>query len=185
VWQRSDVGPAKRQGLCPKARFGALEKSLDQHRSTGERKAGRVRYWRYGQAEKSPDLAISDLSRFLPPFLRQLILNPFEEHSPESRNIHNPDFLETLREFAAMDGAFVINHKGDVEFGGTYIDAPATEARLREGLGARHAAAAAITAATPAVAVVVSESSGDVTVFHKGQAILELEKPEVIVGPDG
>src|SRR5271157_4859701 len=34
VWQRSDVGPAKRQGLCPKARFGALENSLDQHRST-------------------------------------------------------------------------------------------------------------------------------------------------------
>jgi diadenylate cyclase len=119
------------------------------------------------------------------PFLRQLILNPFEGHSPESRNIHNPDFLETLREFAAMDGAFVVNHKGNVEFGGTYIDAPATEAKLREGLGARHAAAAAITAATPAVAVVVSESSGNVTVFHKGQAILELEKPEVIVGPDG
>ena len=119
------------------------------------------------------------------PFLRQLILNPFEGHSPESRNIHNPDFLETLREFAAMDGAFVVNHAGDVEFGGTYIDAPATEARLREGLGARHAAAAAITAATPAVAVVVSESSGDVTVFHEGQAILKLEKLEVIVGPEG
>ena len=31
-----------------------------------ERKAGRVRYWRYGQAEKSPDLAISDPSRPLP-----------------------------------------------------------------------------------------------------------------------
>ena len=27
-------------------------------------KAGRVHYWQYGQAEKSPDLAISDLSRF-------------------------------------------------------------------------------------------------------------------------
>jgi diadenylate cyclase len=119
------------------------------------------------------------------PYLRQLILNPFEGHSPESRNIHNPDFLETLREFAAMDGAFVVNHEGDVEFGGTYIDAPATEARLREGLGARHAAAAAITAATPAVAVAVSESSGDVTVFHEGQAILKLEKLEVVVGPEG
>ncbi len=33
-------------------------------RKRGE-KAGRVRYWQYGQAEKSPDLAISDLSRFL------------------------------------------------------------------------------------------------------------------------
>ena len=31
-----------------------------------KRKAGRVRYWQYGQAEKSPDLAISDLSRFCP-----------------------------------------------------------------------------------------------------------------------
>jgi len=30
-----------------------------------KRKAGRVRYWQYGEAEKSPDLAISDLSRFL------------------------------------------------------------------------------------------------------------------------
>ena len=28
-------------------------------------KAGQVRYWQYGQAENSPDLAISDLSRFL------------------------------------------------------------------------------------------------------------------------
>src|SRR5271157_4644583 len=29
-------------------------------------KAGQVRYWQYGQAAKSPDLAISDLSRFAP-----------------------------------------------------------------------------------------------------------------------
>jgi hypothetical protein len=35
----------------------------------GSGKAGRVRYWQYGQAEKSPDLAISDPSRFLLRFL--------------------------------------------------------------------------------------------------------------------
>ena len=34
-------------------------------------KAGWVRYWRYGQAEKSPDLAISDPSRFGPVPLRK------------------------------------------------------------------------------------------------------------------
>ena len=34
-------------------------------RGFGDRKAGQVRYWQYGQAEKSPDLAISVLSRFL------------------------------------------------------------------------------------------------------------------------
>ncbi len=35
-------------------------------RSGTESEAGQVRYWQCGQAEKSPDLAISDLSRFLP-----------------------------------------------------------------------------------------------------------------------
>jgi len=33
------------------------------------RKAGQVHYWQYGQPEKSPDLAISDLSRFRFPLL--------------------------------------------------------------------------------------------------------------------
>jgi hypothetical protein len=119
---------------------------------------------------------LGDMGR-VSPFLRQLILNPFAGHSPERRNIHNPDFLETLREFAAMDGAFVVSDAGYVELGGAYIDAPPTQASLRPGLGARHTAAAGLTAATAAIAVVVSESSGDVTVFHDGQAVLELEKP--------
>ena len=35
--------------------------------SGAERQAGQVGYWQYGQAQKSPDLAISDLSRFSHP----------------------------------------------------------------------------------------------------------------------
>ena len=37
----------------------------DWEREAGQREAGQVRYWQYGQAEKSPDLAVSDPSRFL------------------------------------------------------------------------------------------------------------------------
>ena len=44
--------------------------------------------------------------------LRQLILNPFKGHAQAARSIHNPDLLETWRELAAMDGAFVVNHRG-------------------------------------------------------------------------
>ena len=44
-------------------RYGQAEKSPDL--AISREKAGQARYWRYGQAEKSPDLAISDLSRFL------------------------------------------------------------------------------------------------------------------------
>lgn len=113
----------------------------------------------------------------LSPYVRQLVLNPCEGHPKKNRNIHETGFFETLREFAAMDGAFVVSNRGIVESAGTYIDAPIKKARLYAGLGARHAAAAAITAETDATAVVVSASSGTVTVFHKGRAILELEKP--------
>ncbi|HYW79096.1 MAG TPA: diadenylate cyclase [Thermoguttaceae bacterium] len=114
---------------------------------------------------------------FLSPYVRQLVLNPCEGHPKKHRNIHDSGFFETLREFAALDGAFIVSNKGVVEAAGTYIDAPINKAKLSAGLGARHAAAAAITAETDATAVVVSASSGTVTVFHKGRAVLELEKP--------
>jgi diadenylate cyclase len=110
------------------------------------------------------------------PYLRPLILNPCEGHPRRQRNIQNPEFVETLREYTAMDGAVVVNPKGVVESAGTYLDAPASTSRVRPGLGARHAAAAAITVHTEAVAIVISASSGMVTVFHGGEAILELER---------
>lgn len=117
-------------------------------------------------------------SEALEPHLRQLVLNPCEGHPQKKRNIHDDEFFESLREFAALDGAFVVNKRGIVESAGTYIDAPVPKTKIRSGLGARHTAAAAITATTEAIAVVISESSGNVTVFHEGKEILELEKTQ-------
>ena len=117
-------------------------------------------------------------SEELAPHLRQLVLNPCEGHPQRNRSIHDENLFETLREFAALDGAFVVSKRGVVESAGTYIDASGRKAHVRAGLGARHTAAAAVTAETGALAVVVSESSGTVTVFHDGQAILELENPQ-------
>jgi diadenylate cyclase len=114
----------------------------------------------------------------LQPYLRQLILNPCAGHPQPERNIHTPSFLETLRELAALDGAFVISNTGVVEAAGAYLDAPPQRGALRRGFGARHTAAMAITTATKSFALVVSESSGTVTVFHEGQILLELEKPD-------
>lgn len=110
------------------------------------------------------------------PFLRQMILNPCEGHNRKDRSIHNPEFVETLRELAALDGAFVVSTKGVVESAGTYLDAQSKKVKLRPGLGARHTSAAAFTAETSAIAVVISSSSGTVTVFDDGRAILELER---------
>jgi DNA integrity scanning protein DisA with diadenylate cyclase activity len=54
---------------------------------------------------------------------------------------------------------------------------------IPRGLGARHRSAAAITALTDAVAITVSESTGNVTIFRGGRVIMEIEKPRPI-GPE-
>lgn len=112
----------------------------------------------------------------LEPHLLQLVLNPCQGHPQKNRNIHDDQFFESIREFAGLDGAFVVNNRGVVESAGTYLDAPVSKRKIRAGLGARHTAAAAITAATEATSVAISASSGTVTVFHEGKEILELEK---------
>jgi diadenylate cyclase len=114
----------------------------------------------------------------LTPYLRQLMLNPLKGHAQATRSLHNPEVLETLRELAAMDGAFIVSRRGIVESAGTYLDAPIGQGRLSPGLGARHAAALAITTVTDATAVVISASSGTVSVYDSGETVLELERAQ-------
>ena len=114
----------------------------------------------------------------LKPYLRQLVLNPCAGHPRGARDIQNPEVFETIREFACLDGAFVIDNEGIVHSAGTYLNAPSNQNRFVMGLGARHAAARSITEVSHAIALVVSSSSGTVSVFHEGELVLELEKPD-------
>lgn len=111
----------------------------------------------------------------LQPHLRQLILNPLKGHPESSRSIYNPDFMETIRELAVMDGAFIINSQGIMQSAGTYLNALVGEGKLAKGLGARHAAALAITIDTNATSITVSASSGTIIMYAKGKTVLELE----------
>lgn len=109
---------------------------------------------------------------------RPLILNPCKGHPKRMRNINDSDFLETIREYSALDGGFLVDRKGYVESAGVYLDAPVTKkVKVQKGLGSRHLAAAAATAYTRSLAVVISESSGAVTVFSEGAKILSLSRP--------
>ncbi len=107
---------------------------------------------------------------------RQMIINPFKGYEEEERNILNPSLKETIREFSAMDGAFVISGDGVVLTAGRYLSAASDDANLPRGLGSRHIAAAGITALTKGVAFVISESSGDVRIFKDGKILMEVEK---------
>ena len=119
---------------------------------------------------------VGDASRVLS-MSRPLILNPFRGHPEEKRNIMDRGFEETIKELSTIDGAFVVRGDGVVESCGVLLKTAGQEAfELPRGLGARHHAAAGITAVTRATAVTISESTGNVMVFRGGKAILEVEK---------
>jgi hypothetical protein len=108
---------------------------------------------------------------------RHLILNPFKGHPESQRNLLDPDVTETIKEFSALDGAFVVRGDGVVLTAGTHLVPTASPARLPGGLGTRHASAAGITASTEAVALCVSQSTGTVTVFKAGKLVTDIHRP--------
>jgi diadenylate cyclase len=109
-------------------------------------------------------------------FTKPLVLNPFFGYKEEDRNILNPFMDETVKEFSSIDGAFVIRGDGVVESAGSLIQAPGAEFNLPGGLGSRHAAAASISGAANCISIVVSSSTGQVTLFRRGVMLPLTEK---------
>jgi DNA integrity scanning protein DisA with diadenylate cyclase activity/mannitol/fructose-specific phosphotransferase system IIA component (Ntr-type) len=113
-------------------------------------------------------------------FVRQLIINPFRGYTESERNVLDPGLDETIKEFASIDGAFIVTGDGVVLSAGSYLRPQAVEVEsLPSGFGARHAAAAGITACTNALAITVSESTGMVSLFKNGVILMTISKPVV------
>jgi diadenylate cyclase len=110
-------------------------------------------------------------------FSRQMIINPFMGYTDEQRNILNPELKETIKEFSAIDGAFIVKDNGTIVTAGRHLSAAMDSRDFPQGLGSRHIAAAGITSLTNAIAVVLSESTGNVSVFRDGKILVTIEKP--------
>lgn len=108
---------------------------------------------------------------------RQMIINPFAGYQEAERNILNPELKETIKEFTAIDGAFVIKDNGVVITSGRHLSAALENKDFPQGLGSRHIAAAGITSITKALSIVISESTGNVSVFKNGKMFVSIEKP--------
>ena len=108
---------------------------------------------------------------------RQMIINPFMGYSENERNILNPELKETIKEFSAIDGAFVIREDGTIITAGRHLNAALESKDFPQGLGSRHIAAAGITSITNATAIVLSESTGNVSIFKNGKIFVSIEKP--------
>ena len=114
--------------------------------------------------------------RQLEKYTEQHIMNPFRGYPEKERNILSDNMRNTVKEFAAIDGAFIIKGNGVIVSAGTMLRPDIGGQDLPQGLGARHASAAAITASTRCIALTVSQSTGSVRLWRRGRMITEIEK---------
>ena len=117
---------------------------------------------------------------------RSVGFDPVRGYGRKERNLSDVRVREGIKEIAQMDGAIIVSADGVVEAACRYLDCSAADVTLSKGLGARHWAAAAISRATNAVAVTVSQSNGTVRIFHNGEVVLRIEpylrRPMVLEG---
>ncbi len=106
---------------------------------------------------------------------QQLTINPFRGYAETERSLLDPALEETVKEFAAIDGAFLVSGTGVIESAGAYLSPPAeVRVDLVSGLGTRHRVSAAMSKATEAVIIVLSQSTGRVTVYRQGREIMAI-----------
>lgn len=111
-------------------------------------------------------------------YTRQLIINPFAGYADNAKKITDPLMKETIKNFAQLDGVFIIDRNGAILTAGAYIEIDSKDANLPSGFGTRHRNCAALTKETDSIAVVVSESGGIVRVFKNGQIVMKLPEAD-------
>src|SRR4029453_19391953 len=94
--------------------------------------------------------------------------DPVRGYNRAERDLHDPRVREAVKEIAGLDGAFIINADGIVEKAAQLVDAPYANLTLSKGLGARHWAGAAISKASGALALVVTQPAGTGGLFSGG-----------------
>ena len=106
---------------------------------------------------------------------KELVRNPFQSHVGSRGAVTLENDSKSIKQFALLDGAVVLDGGGRALSAGRYImvhEIPSLS--IEEGQGGRHLAAAYITRATKALAIVVS-STGVIRVFKDGSIIYEVK----------
>jgi len=104
-------------------------------------------------------------------YSKQFVLNPFHGHHETERQITDAGIQGTIKEFAQLDGAFLITGTGVVEAAGRCITVDLSQVNLPGGMGSRHLSIAGITRVTRSIGVVVSQSGGQISIFRQGKIV--------------
>ena len=109
----------------------------------------------------------------------QLVINPFHGYPEAERNVLDPRLEETIKEFSAIDGAFIIRGDG-VILERRPLPRPrraSSTSRCRRASAPATRPPPAITVTTDAIALCVSQSTGTVSIFRRGRLVTDIQKP--------
>ena len=104
-----------------------------------------------------------------------LNFNPFKGYPKEEPRPSEKKVRESVKEFAQLDGAIIIDHDGIAVAACVSLNAERSGLPTHKGFGTRHLAAMAISRKTSGVAVCVSQTSGTVRVYHGGEGVMNIE----------
>lgn len=107
----------------------------------------------------------------------QLMINPFKSYLVD---ITDRKQWELIKKYATFDGAFVVGNDGRVITAERYLNAN-VEVEIPRGLGTRHLAVAAMTAATKSKGVTVSGEDGVVRIFERGKLVAKIDPHSGII----
>jgi len=102
---------------------------------------------------------------------RQFVLNPFHGHLETERQITDDGLHGNIKEFAQLDGAFIVTGTGVVEAAGRYITVDMSQVHIPGGFGSSHSSTAGITGVSKSIGIVVSQSGGMITLFRDGKIL--------------
>ena len=104
-------------------------------------------------------------------YSKQFVLNPFHGYHEAERQITDGGIRGNIKEFAQLDGAFLITGTGVVEAAGRCITVDMSQVNLPGGMGSRHLSIAGITRVTTSIGIVVSQSGGLISIFREGKIV--------------
>ncbi|MEF8873975.1 MAG: diadenylate cyclase [Candidatus Thermoplasmatota archaeon] len=117
---------------------------------------------------------IGDMNRVLNK-TTESVQNPLEGQADQQNNIKEKDNWNTLKEFAMLDGALILDRFGNPVAAGRYVMfRHDSDVQVEEGLGGRHLAASYITDKTKALAMVVS-AERTIRFYRDGEKIYEVD----------
>jgi len=105
---------------------------------------------------------------------REGIANPFEGHPVRVRNVSDRRNWRTIKNFAALDGACIIDPEGNVVAAGRYVNVGEDWSAFLKGMGGRHSAAMVASRTAGAVAVCASQE-GSLSLFLDGKAVYTIK----------